>query len=101
MSVCGNAALEVEVLLNVPDSILEVQQKLQSLTKAEVKFKERKTPYLEGYKFDNLSPGAYSLSEGLLSGWTQISIPSSVVITAGQDSTNNNFINLIIISKKE
>jgi len=49
----------------------------------------------EGYKFDNLSPGAYSLSEGLLSGWTQISIPSSVVITAGQDSTNNNFINFL------
>jgi len=48
-----------------------------------------------GYKFDNLLPGAYSLSEGLLSGWTQISIPSSVVITAGQDSTNNNFINFL------
>lgn len=48
-----------------------------------------------GYKFDNLLPGAYSLSENLLSGWTQISIPSSVVITAGQDLTNQNFINFL------
>lgn len=51
MSVCGNAALEVEVIANHMDSIDQIQQKIQSLTHAQVCLKTRKTPYLPGYYF--------------------------------------------------
>jgi|GEM_PF-1454717 len=45
------------------------------------------------YSFVNLLPGMYSLGEQLLSGWTQIFGPSSVNLSAGTNSTGNNFGN--------
>ncbi len=51
MSVCGEVLVEIEVFLGVEDNIQSVQKKIQSLTKAHVLLKPRKTPYLEGYYF--------------------------------------------------
>ena len=52
MSVCGFASVEVEVLTSYEDNINVIHQKIQSLTKAKVKLKTRKTPYLPGYFFN-------------------------------------------------
>ena len=51
MSVCGEALVEIEVILGSTDSIESVRKQLQTLTKDRVIIKSRKTPYLEGYEF--------------------------------------------------
>lgn len=52
MSVCGEATIEVEVLLGSQDSISNLKSSLQKLAgKHKVSLKERKTPYLESYEF--------------------------------------------------
>ena len=45
------------------------------------------------YSFNGLLPGNYSTFEALVSGWTQIYGTNPVSLTAGQDSTGNNFGN--------
>lgn len=45
------------------------------------------------YSFDALLPGIYSLIEDLLAGWTQTGAPSGVVLSAGEESEDNNFFN--------
>lgn len=51
MSVCGIARAEVEVLAAGGESLESVQEKIQSLTTATIKPKDRPTPYLPGYNF--------------------------------------------------
>ncbi len=53
MSVCGEAKLEIEVLLGPKDSVKSVGSTLEEIAgeKARVKSKDRRTPYLEGYLF--------------------------------------------------
>ncbi|CAN5297167.1 ArgE/DapE family deacylase [soil metagenome] len=53
MSVADNLYAEIEVLLGKEDSIQSVQEKLQTLTEDLIILKDRKTPYLQGYSFDN------------------------------------------------
>ncbi|HLB00460.1 MAG TPA: hypothetical protein VJO14_03655, partial [Bacteroidota bacterium] len=52
-------------------------------------------PWPTGYfEFVNLTPGSYTLSEQLQSGWSPtFTPPSPLVIAAGADSSNNNFGN--------
>ena len=45
------------------------------------------------YEFANLTAGEYALSEIMLSGWTQMSAPAAIDLTAGENSPNNNFVN--------
>lgn len=52
MSVCGFSRLELEVFLEPIDTIDQVREKIQSLTDAKVSLKQRATPYLEGYFFE-------------------------------------------------
>lgn len=52
MSVCANASAEVEALIGYPDKVEDIQEALQGLTKEKVNIKPRKTPYLQGYRFD-------------------------------------------------
>lgn len=52
------------------------------------------------YLFNKLLPGIYKLSEVLQTGWTQISAPSGINLSAGQNSTNNNFVNFENVSIK-
>ncbi len=53
MSVCGHATAEIEVILGSEDSVKSVQKVLEKLANQKVDVKERKTPYLEGYAFNN------------------------------------------------
>lgn len=53
MSVCGEARLEVQVLMHGDDNISGILEKIQSLTQAKVSIKPRKTPYLENYFIAN------------------------------------------------
>lgn len=46
-----------------------------------------------GYSFNDLLPETYSIIEVLKDGWTQIFSPSNVDLTAGENSTDNNFGN--------
>lgn len=45
------------------------------------------------YSFDDLLPDTYTLLEVLKAGWTQIFGPADVVLSAGQNSTDNDFGN--------
>lgn len=46
------------------------------------------------YSFNNLTAGAYSLTENLLTNWQQLSSPTGIInILSGIISENNNFIN--------
>ena len=53
MSVCGNAYAIIEAILGASDSVESVRTKLQEMTDEKVEVQKRKTPYLEGYKFDD------------------------------------------------
>lgn len=53
MSVCGEATVDVEVFLGPGDSVDNVMGKLQKITDDTVELKPRKTPYLEGYYFED------------------------------------------------
>ncbi len=50
------------------------------------------------YSFLDLWPSLYTFSEHLETGWTPISSPAPVTLTAGQNSTGNNFVNFKNIS---
>ncbi len=54
MSICGALDCEIEVLLQMPDSIDSIMKSIQSLTNEKVEIKARKTPYLEPYSFENI-----------------------------------------------
>ena len=54
MSICGLVDCDVEALINTPDTIESIRNKIQQFTNEPVKIKERKTPYLEPYSFDNI-----------------------------------------------
>lgn len=45
------------------------------------------------YVFPDLLPGEYSVTETLISGWTQQYSPSAITLSSGENSTNNNFGN--------
>jgi hypothetical protein len=45
------------------------------------------------FSFNNLMSGNYTLVEVTQNGWTQIYAPNGISLTAGQDSTDNNFGN--------
>ena len=45
------------------------------------------------FEFKDLLNGEYSLTEELISGWQQLAAPSAAVLTSGDWSKNNNFIN--------
>lgn len=53
MSVCGSAHAIIEAILGAGDSVESVKAKLQEMTDAKVEVQKRKTPYLEGYRFDD------------------------------------------------
>lgn len=53
MSVCGSVYAEIEAILGSEDKVQDVLLKLQSLTNDLIRLKKRKTPYLEGYKFNS------------------------------------------------
>ena len=52
MIVCGEASLEVEVLLDAKTSVAAVRRVLLGFGATQVSLKERNTPYLTGYQFD-------------------------------------------------
>lgn len=57
MSVCGECSLEIEVLLDFPDTINSVNKILKNISNSkttEIKLKKRNTPYLEAYAFKEI-----------------------------------------------
>lgn len=50
------------------------------------------------FSFENVVPGVYQLREVLKNGWTQISAPADVTLTAGENDQNNNFVNFEKVS---
>lgn len=86
MSVCSNTVGHIEVLSGKEDTIATIQQTLSQLAGREVRLKERKTPYLEGYRFSEEMVPHIDVIRSVISEHTSTEMTVTTRTSVGDDN---------------